>query len=462
MADMDSLRDKILYTMTQSEKAVKHAMQSKSFVKLFKSDEVSLRIVKEFLKWYQDYKELPSARKISANVISEPQGPRIQLRLSQIESMHSDSDKPLANEFAAIVDDLKMQWMKTEMNEKMINFSVEGIEKITDIANLSRELKEFGNKLVKISDEVIMQQDGDYSFTTHNIDENIKKIIDKDTINEKRFKIGHRIFDNASGGLRYGDLMMVLGNINAGKSMVLTNMVYNLWRGGANVLLLTAEMQPGEFDERIYSRATAINYSDIINGRLKEGGIVREEEQRALDAYSAEVKSKKNQIVTKFLRASDNVSSVENYIEDLKLKFDFIPDVILVDSLEHISARDTSTEDKDNLKVAQIITEFKDFAQTCFQNRGVVVISTHQAKTDTFDKELADVAIVDFGRSKVAAEKPDFALYIRSKLDTAEMFVKLIKARRTTAGISWKMAIDFSKCMIQDANDAEQSVIVSE
>lgn len=457
MIDIETLRNNVLYLMCKSETSVKKALQSKNFLKMFESDELALFIAKEFISWFQEFSTKPSPKRIDEQNNNSKFGPSLHVRLKLISDIDKQENKPTDNEFESYLNDLKMAWMKEKVNQSLMNYANADVSKIEDVEKLSQSIKGFGNEFVKISDAVTQIDEGEYSYTTEEVAENIELIKAKDMTKDKRFYIGHRIFDNATKGVRYGDLIMFLGNVNTGKSMVLTNVVYNLWKSGANVLLLTCEMKPNEFDERIYSRATNIEYDAIING----GDVITENDKAAFDAYIAEVGSRPNKIITKFLKTTDNVGSVDSYIEDLRLKRDFIPDVVVVDSLEHISPLYSAIEDKDNLKVAQIITEFKDFAQTFMNNRGLVIISTHQAKTDTFDKSFEDISIVDFGRSKVAAEKPDFALYIRSKAELNTMNVKLIKARRTAAGLTWAMAIDFSKCLVMDTNDSLNSEMLT-
>ncbi len=457
MLDIDTLRNNLLYLMCKSEQSVKRGLQSKNFLKLFESDELAFFIAKEFISWYREYSTRPSPKRIVEQNANSPFGASLHVRLKLISDIDKQEDKPTDNEFESYLNDLKMAWMKEKVNQSLMTYANADVSKIEDVSKLSKSIKGFGNEFVKISDAVAQDEDGEYSYTTDEVSENIELIKNKDLSKEKRFNIGHRIFDNATKGVRYGDLIMFLGNVNTGKSMVLTNVVYNLWKSGANVLLLTCEMKPSEFDERIYSRATNIDYDAIINGK----DAITDNDKAAFDAYIAEVGTRPNKIITKFLKTTDNVGTVDSYIEDLRLKREFVPDVVVVDSLEHISPLYPSVEDKDNLKVAQIITEFKDYAQTFLGNRGLVVISTHQAKTDTFDKGFEDISIVDFGRSKVAAEKPDFALYIRSKAELNTMNVKLIKARRTAAGITWAMAIDFSKCLVMDTNDSLNSEMLS-
>lgn len=457
MLDIETLRNNILYLMCKSEQSVKRGLQSKNFLKLFETDELALFIAKEFVSWYQQYSTKPSPKRIDEQNSNSKFGASLHVRLKLISDIDKQDPKPTENEFESYLDDLKMAWMKEKVNSSLMIYANADVSKIEDVSKLSKSIKGFGNEFVKISDAVAQDDEGEYSYTTEEVAQNIEVIKNKDLTNVKRFSIGHRIFDNATKGVRYGDLVMFLGNVNTGKSMVLTNVVYNLWKSGANVLLLTCEMKPNEFDERIYSRATNIEYDAIINGK----DAITENDKAAFDAYIVEVGTRPNKIVTKFLKTTDNVGTVDNYIEDLKLKRDFIPDVVVVDSLEHISPLYPNVEDKDNLKVAQIITEFKDYAQTFMNSRGLVIISTHQAKTDTFDKNFEDISIVDFGRSKVAAEKPDFALYIRSKAEINTMNVKLIKARRTAAGLTWAMAIDFSKCLVQDTQDSLNSEMLT-
>lgn len=437
---------------------MKKSLQSKTFLKLFESDELAMFIAKEFIAWYKEFSAVPSPRKIAEKHKDAAIGPRLHIRIVSIAALDKAEQKPTENEFDAYMNDLKMAWMKENVNDKLHQYGSSDVSQINDVANLSKSIKNFGNQFVKISDAVLIGDEGEYSYTTEDAEGNIQIIKSKDISKEKRFKMGMRKLDNATKGFRYGDLVMVLGNVNTGKSMVLANVVYNLWRSNANVLLLTCEMKPSEFDERIYSRATAITYDAIING----GESLGPQDSIAFEACVREMQNRPNKIITKFLKTSDNVGTVESYIDDLRLKKDFIPDVIVVDSLEHISPLYPNVEDKDNLKVAQIIIEFKDFAQTFMNNRGVVVISTHQAKTDTFDKKFEEISIVDFGRSKVAAEKPDFALYIRSLPELNTMDVKLIKARRTAAGITWSMATDFSKVLVADTENSLNTEMMSD
>lgn len=450
MLDMETLYNKILYMITQDEKCIKKAVQSKVFLKLFEDDEMSLFVAKQFVKWYLEFKTLPSKKKIHDDFQASDIGPKVHMKFKMLAEVAKLPDPPTENEFDSYVNDLKMAWMQSKFTENLNKYTGVDANKNMSLIELSKSMKSFGDQFVKLSDSVLMDDEGEYSFTTGEVAANIDQIKNKDISKERRFRIGHRKLDNETNGFRYGDFVIILGNINQGKSMVVSNVVYNVWKDGGNVLLLTAEHKASEFDERIYSRASNVDYKAIMNG----AGSLTVEDKAALDECIAHLSSKPNKIITKFLKNSDNVGTIEGYIEDLRLKHDFVPDVIVLDSLEKISPLNTIIEDKDHLKVAEIAKEFKNFAQTSFNHRGCVVISTHQAKTETFDKHFDEISVTDFGRSKVVAEEPDFALYIRSKKDFNLMNVKLIKARRTAAGLTWTMAIDFSKVLVADTDDS--------
>jgi len=305
-------------------------------------------------------------------------------------------------------------------------------------------VKDLSAKLYTIHNNVVDSSTGGDSFTTKNSAENIEMIKTRDTTSLRRFYLGHDPLDDATGGFLPGEVLMIVGNVNQGKSMVLANAAYHMWyHNNANVLILTAEMQPEMFDDRIYSRASAVEYSHILAGK----GKLSEDENKALDVTVKEMKSKENQIIVRWLNNSDNVNTVAKIIDDYEKMHNFIPDVLIIDSLECLSPVKESKEG-DWRDKGQVVDEFKSFAETFRNGRKMFVISTHQAKTVTAEKEFMDIDITDIGRSKIVAEKADAAIYLRCREDLRRMQIKTIKARRFSKDLSWSMAYDFSRVLI--------------
>jgi archaellum biogenesis ATPase FlaH len=452
--EMEELHNRIIYLMSVSDKSLRKAVKTKVFEHLFDEDDVAALIVREFISWFKKYDSVPSMQRIFETYKDTPWGAKLRIRFKTIVSISESEKPPTENEFESYLNELKIVYGKNKFTQKLASFSEQDNKNmIKDIGTFSEFVKDFGKGFIEIGTTLDSHEEGEYSFTTMSAKENIENIIGRDLSNEKRFNIGHQTIDEATKGFKYGDLLMILGNINQGKSMVLVNIAYNLWREGHNVLLLTAEMRPEHFDERIYSRASAVDYTSIMSGKQFLTG----EDRAALEECVKEIGRRKNHIITKFLQPTDNVATVEGYLNDLKLRSGFVPDVIIFDSLEHISPLYVPAEEKDWQLKGQVITEFKTWAETCLEGRGVFVISTHQAKTETNDKKFEDIAITDFGRSKIVPEKADYAIYIRTLSELKLLNVKLIKARRCQVGLSWSMATDYSKCLITNTVDSTNS-----
>jgi len=454
MLDREELINRVLYLLHSSDKSLRRSFQVKLFRKLFEEDAEAKFIVNEFFNWFKQYDTLPSLQRIFEKHKATSWGPRLKIRFKIMLDLAKASSPPTEAEFDSYVNDLKTFYAREEFSKRLQGFSeVEAASKGKTLEEFTEFIRTFGKGFIEISNNLDSGDEGEYSYTTHDAHDNVGKIMERDLSNEKRFNIGHRVVDEATKGFKYGDLLMVLGNINQGKSMALVNICYNMWKDGHNVLLLTAEMRPDHFDERIYSRASAVDYSRIMSGKRH----LDKEDGEALEECVKMMNGRKNHIITKFLKPTDNVATIEGYINDLRNSKNFIPDVVVIDSLEHISPLYVPTEEKDWQVKGQIITEFKNWAETFMNNRGVFVISTHQAKSETHNKKFNEISITDFGRSKIVPEKADFSLYIRTISELNIMNVKLIKARRCQVGLDWSMAVDYSKCLISDTDDTTNS-----
>ncbi len=353
------------------------------------------------------------------------------------------------------MEQLKYNWAKDQVNAHIKDILASD-NAYDNLDKYSNAVKDLSAKLFTVHNNVASNGPGGESFTTKNADLNIETIKSRDTSNLKRFHLGHDPLDEATGGLLAGELFMIVGNVGQGKSMIMTNAAYHMWyHDNANILILTAEMQPEMFDDRIYSRASSVEYSHILTGKSK----LSEEELKALDVTVKEMKSRDNQIIIKWLNNSDNLNSVSKYIDDLEKMHGFIPDVLMIDSLECLSpTKETGNDWQDKGK---IVDEFKNYAETFRNGRKLLVISTHQAKTITAEKEFKDIGIGDIGRSKIVAEKTDGAVYIRKRDDLRRLQIKAIKARRFDDNLSWNMGYDFSRVLIMNV-EAENSILTGD
>jgi len=407
-------------------------------------------VLNELISWHKKHRTQPSLGKIleKLNTESHDKALIFKTRVSPLIKLETS-----VNEFPYFVDQLKHHWASQEVESKIKNILIPD-KPYENLDSYAEAVRDLSAKLFTIHNSVAHLQGGGESFTTLNAEENIKLITQRDTSSVRKYKLGHDPLDEATGGFLPGEVLMIVGNVNQGKSMVLANAAYNMWyHDKANILILTAEMQPEMFDDRIYSRASSVEYGHILAGKTA----LKAEELDALDTTVKEMKSRKNQIIVKWMDNSDNVNTVAKYIDDLEKMHNFIPDVLIIDSLECLTPAGGSTG-KDWEDKGQIVVEFKNFAETFRNGRKIFIISTHQAKTITQEKEFKDIDITDIGRSKIVAEKADAAIYLRCREDLKRMNIKTIKARRFSKDLSWTMAYDFSRVLITNIVDDAISI----
>lgn len=440
MSDILELKDKALTTILSDYEALVNVVEKGIILDIFINQNEDGFILDELIKWHKKYRTKPSVSKILERLNMESHDKYLLFKSRVMSLKNVKIEK---NEFPYIVEQLKHVWATSKV-EGTIKDILLPEKPYNNLDSYAKAIKNLSSKLFTVHNNVIQENNGGESFTTANVEENIELIKNRDNSGMKRFFLGHDPLDDATGGFLPGEVLMIVGNVNQGKSMVLANAAYHMWyHNRANILILTAEMQPEMFDDRIYSRASAVEYSHILNGKNS----LTEEEMKALDITIKEMKSRDNHIIVKWLDNSDNVNTVAKYIDDLEKMHNFIPDVLIIDSLECLTPANGSTG-KDWEDKGQVVMEFKNFAETFRNSRKIFVISTHQAKTITQEKEFKDIDITDIGRSKIVAEKADAAIYLRCRDDMKRMNIKTIKARRFSKDLSWNMAYDFSRVLI--------------
>jgi replicative DNA helicase len=443
--EINTIKDEIIFLIMSNFDTFKKFVNNNTNIDIISSCEEDKIILNKLTDYYNKYEQKPNIENILKELESDPQ--KCLLVKSRIKSLSKITKDP--DQYEYLIDKLKADWAKNEINEIIKNDYLSEEIDLSNSEKVAKVIKKINANLAKIENNINKNGEGEYSFTTMEIDKKIGEIIKRDISSVKRFKLGHDILDKETGGFMPGEVLIVLGNINQGKSFVLTNIVFEMWQQGHNVLLLTGEMNPRMFDERIFSRATGVLYSNILNGK----DALSEEDKKYLEQLANNVKQRKNNIVTKYVTASDTANSVRKYIEELEKTKGFIPDVLVVDSFECMAPINKKPDLWENL--GQITTDFKNLAETYKDGKGLFVISTHQAKTETLEKAFKDINISDVGKSKIIAEKADAAFYMRAQDDISTLNIKFIKARRFSRGLSYNMTIDYSRALVSNCENNE-------
>jgi replicative DNA helicase len=85
----------------------------------------------------------------------------------------------------------------------------------------------------------------------------------------RKFKTGWGEFDENTGGLEPGNVMLITANTGGGKSVAAVTMLTNMYRGqNLNVAYISLEMNENEVMERMISNVTGEEFAPIHLGRL--------------------------------------------------------------------------------------------------------------------------------------------------------------------------------------------------
>jgi replicative DNA helicase len=137
-----------------------------------------------------------------------------------------------------------------------------------------------------------------------------------------------------SGGLRVGELGLVMGTTGRGKSVMLNNISHAAIRQKLSTLYIALEMPARQIATRQDSNWTGLRYDQFKTYNFKPSEIRQMEQKRVRMA-----KRWKNlfHIISWPVRSAD-LNSVYAALEDLRVEFNFKPSLIIVDSGDHLRA----------------------------------------------------------------------------------------------------------------------------
>lgn len=270
---------------------------------------------------------------------------------------------------------------------------------------------------------------------------------------EERYELTKKGFDKIActldifnrvtrGGFVYPSLTIFMAPTGVGKSLALANFAASFLQLGKNVLYITMEMSEKQVEQRI-----DLNLLD-----LREDQIKLLEKHQYMNRVGALKKKFTGKLRTKEYPArSAHSGHFRYFIDELKLKENFVPDVIIVDYL-NICASSTAPK---NIPTHQYAGRVAVELRAIGQEYRVPVFSATQTNRDgtkTSDFEITDVA--------ESWEVMHHADYVYGLIETEElakmnqMKVKRLKDRyqAVTDGGSFTIGVDKTKQKFFDIN----------
>lgn len=172
------------------------------------------------------------------------------------------------------------------------------------------------------------------------------------------------------GGSRIGELNLVMGTTGRGKSVFCTNVTQAAVSRAINTLYIGTEMPARQLAARQDSRWTQLRYD-----QFKKYDFSPSELRQIRDRLKRETKRFKNRLhIISYPVRSASIDDIYGALEDLQTEHGFRPDLIVMDSGDHLRSTDTSLKDY-RLQQADVYWELSRLAE----ESGHVVWSSVQA-----------------------------------------------------------------------------------
>jgi len=203
-----------------------------------------------------------------------------------------------------------------------------------------------------------------------------------------------RIDRTLSGGLRKGELALIMGTTGRGKSIFLTNAVQSAIARGYNVIYFAFEMPARQIAARQDSRWSGFRYNQF------KGFDFKPSELRQLKRKMKKAKrqfSNRLHIVSMPVRSA-NILDVRAAIDDLREEHGFEADMIVMDSLDHLRSLE-SYGGNFRLQQAEVYWSGKELAE---EDGYVVLSSTHAGREWAKKVATAEASSEAYDKSRIA------------------------------------------------------------
>ena len=218
---------------------------------------------------------------------------------------------------------------------------------------------------------------------------------------------GFPTFDKSTGGLKSGELDIVIGASNDGKSVCLINIAHHLYLQGKNVLYFSVELPKEQIIRRFLSLAANINID-----RFRDGILTADENDRLIKVMN-EFKQRSNL----FYIVDDptcTAESVRAKFEELNSKNKI--DLIIIDYLGIMKSKKVSEQKWETL--GQLALDLRHIARTY----NIPVLTAQQVRTEAIRNTKNPVYnMTDIANSALVFHHADTILSIKTKDPTASL-----------------------------------------
>lgn len=249
-----------------------------------------------------------------------------------------------------------------------------------------------------------------------------------------------------NGGVPTKTLNIILAGTGVGKSLFMCHHAAACYSGNKNVLYITCEMA----EERIAERIDA-NLMDITLDELKI--LPRASYEKKIGRVTSNIQSRL--IIKEYPTATANVQHFRTLLEELKLKKNFIPDVIFIDYLNICTS--SRFKSGSNVNSYTMIKAIAEELRGLAVEKKIPIFSATQTNRTGFSS--SDVGLEDTSESFGLPATADFmfALITTEELEErGQILVKQLKNRYNDVFTNKKfvLGINRGKMKLSDADNS--------
>ncbi|QJT71756.1 DNA helicase [Shewanella phage Thanatos-1] len=225
------------------------------------------------------------------------------------------------------------------------------------------------------------------------------------------------------GGAEYGTLNVILAGVNVGKSLGLCSLAADYLQTGNNVLYISMEMAEEVCAKRIDANLLDVTLDDIDDGRLSYPEFKQKMDKWRASSTLGRLK------VKQYPTGGANANTFRAYLDELKLKENFVPTVVIIDYLGICgSSRIKQYSENSYTMVKAIAEELRALAV----EKGLVIWTAAQTGRGAWDS--SDINMSDVAESAGLPATCDFLLAAIETEELVQMGQQLMKQIKSRYG----------------------------
>jgi replicative DNA helicase len=379
-------------------------------------------------KYIVEYRNLPNANAIKLELTKDDKlsGSLFDNLIDLVDSINSDTS---IYDDDWLVDNCE-KWCKDRSLHNAIIKSVELIEGKENTASIPDMIRtalqvEFDSKIgIEFFDSKgIIDRWAEYHR------ENIK------------FSTGIKGLDNIfAGGLETKSLSIIMSGTSAGKTSSMCGMTANFLRSGYDVLYITLEMA----EEKIAQRVDA----NFLNVDINDVPLMKEKNYNS-QLMQLKEKTAGRLVIKEYPPATISVANIRHLLEELKVKLDFVPKIIVVDYLNLLLSVRIKGDNMYSI-VKSIAEELRGLAV----EKDFCILSATQGNRQTNDENNSDMDLTNVSESIGLAATCDALVGIIFPAELREQNIQIWKVLKNRFGgiVNHKITlrVNFARAGIYD------------